>query len=54
MQTVSQNQFKSKRVIVNQAIRICVNCGNIAVKIENHEIFCKDCESFFDLEKEDE
>ena len=46
-----QSEFESNKKIINHAIRICVNCGNIAVKIQNHGIFCKDCGSFFDLEK---
>jgi rRNA maturation endonuclease Nob1 len=53
-QLLSHDQIKSNRETVNQAVRICINCGNIAVKIENHGIFCKDCGSFLDLEKEDE
>jgi ribosomal protein L37AE/L43A len=50
---IQQNQLKSNK-IVNKAIRICLNCGNIAVKIENHGIFCKDCGSFFDVEDKNE
>ena len=50
----SHNQIKSNRKTVNQAIRICVNCGNISVKIENYGIFYKDCGSFFDIEENDE
>jgi len=50
MQT-SQKQLESKKKTVNQSVRICVNCGNIGIKIQNHGIFCKDCGSFFDVEK---
>jgi len=51
-QHVQENQLELKKKTVNKAIRICVNCGSIAVHIENYGIFCKDCGSFFDLERE--
>lgn len=44
-------QFESNKKTVNPAIRICVNCGNVYVKIQNHGIFCKECGSFFDVEE---
>ncbi|MCV0367357.1 MAG: hypothetical protein K5798_08885 [Nitrosopumilus sp.] len=44
-------QFGSNKKTVNEAIKICVNCGNIAVNIQNHRIFCKNCGSFFKVEK---
>jgi len=44
------NQLESIKKTVNDAVRICVECGNIAIKIQNHGIFCKDCGSFFDVE----
>lgn len=47
---IQQNRFESNKKTVNDAIRICVNCGDIAAKIQNHGIFCKDCGSFFDME----
>ena len=47
---IQQNRFESNKKTVHDAIRICVNCGDIAVKIQNHGIFCKDCGSFFDME----
>jgi len=47
---IQENQLELTKT-VNDAIRICVNCGNITVKIQNHGIFCKDCGSFFDVEK---
>jgi predicted amidophosphoribosyltransferase len=53
-QHVQQNQLKLNKKTVNKAVRICVNCGNIAVQIENYGVFCKDCGSFFDVEKEDD
>ncbi|MCV0401751.1 MAG: hypothetical protein K5777_07230 [Nitrosopumilus sp.] len=53
-QTFQDKQFESNKKTVNNAIRICVDCGNLAVKIQNHGIFCKDCGSFFDVENSDE
>ena len=51
---IQQTQNDSHKKTVNKAIRICVNCGNIAVSIQNKGIFCKDCGAFFDLEIENE
>jgi len=51
-QPIQQNQLELNKKTVNKAIRICVNCGNIAVRIENYGVFCKDCGSFFDVERE--
>ena len=51
IQSFQGNQLESNKKVVNKAIRICVNCGNIAIKIQNHGIYCKDCGSFFDVEK---
>ncbi len=51
IQSFQDNPFESNKKTVNNAIRICVNCGNIAIKIENQGIFCKDCGTFFDVEK---
>ena len=49
--SIQDLQFKSDEKTVNRAIRICINCGNIAVMIQNYGIFCNDCNSFFDVEK---
>ena len=46
---VIQSDFEAKKKTVNRSIRICVNCGNISVQIENHGIFCKDCGMFFEV-----
>ena len=51
IQSFQDDQLESNKKTVNDAVRICVNCGNIAIKIQNHGIFCKDCGSFFDMEK---
>jgi len=52
MQIQIDEPQESNKKIVNQAIRICVNCGNTAVQIANYGIFCKDCGYVFDVEKE--
>ncbi len=54
IQSFEDSQLESNKKTVNDAIRICVNCGNIAVKIQNRGIFCKDCGTFFDVEVKDE
>ena len=51
-QPLPPNQSEFHKKTVNRAVRICVNCGNIAVSIENHGVFCKDCGSFCEVEKE--
>ena len=51
IQSFQDNPSESNKKIENNAIRICINCGNIAIKIQNQGIFCKDCGSFFDVEK---
>jgi hypothetical protein len=51
-QAIQSNNLEVKKGTVNKAIRICVNCGSISVRIENYGIFCKECGVFFDA-KED-
>ena len=51
---IQESQFESNKKTVNKAVRICVNCGNIAVRIQNKGIFCKDCGSFFGVDEENE
>ena len=54
IESFQDRQSESNKKAVNNAIRICVSCGNIAIKIQNHGIFCKDCGSFFDVEKKND
>ncbi|MCH9042030.1 MAG: hypothetical protein QQN45_07080 [Nitrosopumilus sp.] len=54
MQYDHQNQLELNKKTVNKAIRICVNCGNTAVHIENYGVFCKDCGTFFDVEEKND
>ena len=32
---------------VNNAIKICVTCGNVGVKIDHDHIYCNNCDSKF-------
>ena len=45
------SDFEEKKLTVNKAIRICVNCGSISVQIENYGIFCKECGTFFNVKE---
>lgn len=48
-QVIQFDRLETRKKTVNKAIRICVNCGNISVQIENYGIFCKDCGTFFEV-----
>jgi predicted amidophosphoribosyltransferase len=48
----SQNEFETKKKIVNGSIRICIECGSGSVKIENFGIYCKECKKKFKIEKD--
>ena len=52
-QMAQSSEFTEKKQAVNNAIRICVNCGSISVQIENKGIFCKDCGTFFQVREEE-
>lgn len=47
-QLIQSDSLETRKKTVNKAIRICVNCGNISVHIENYGIFCKECGTFFE------
>ena len=51
---IQYEQLERNKKTVNKAIRICVNCGSIAIHIENCGVFCKDCGSFFDVEEKND
>jgi len=48
--SIQENQQEFSKKTVNPAVRICINCGSIAVSIQKNGVFCKDCGSFFDVE----
>ncbi|MGH1567268.1 MAG: hypothetical protein ACRBB5_07630 [Nitrosopumilus sp.] len=49
----SKEKFETKKEITNSAIRICIECGSLAVLIDNHLIFCNDCNSKFEIKDDD-
>ena len=51
-QVLQPTNLEEKKEAVNKAIKICVNCGSISVKIENYGIFCKECNTVFDIKEE--
>ena len=50
----SKEKFETKKEIVNSAIRICIECGSLAVLIDNHLVFCNDCNSKFKIKDDDQ
>ena len=48
---IQSYDFDKKVQTVNKSIRICVNCGNISVRIENYGIFCKECGTFVKIKE---
>ena len=44
-----EKEFDTRNEIVNNAIRICVECGNMDVLIDEQNIFCKHCNSQFKI-----
>ena len=46
-----KSDYQQRKKIVNNAVRICVTCGNIGVKIDSYGMYCKDCDSEFDREE---
>ena len=55
MQTspIQNNQLEFNKKTVNNLVKICVNCGNTAVHIQNYDISYKNCDSFFNIGKKD-
>lgn len=43
-------EIKQRENVVNNAVKICITCGSIEVKIDNDGIYCKDCDSKFQRE----
>ena len=48
----AQQQFEKRKEVVNKAVKICVECGNLAVLIDNYGIYCNSCNSQFKIEEE--
>ena len=47
---VSQSKIELKTI--NDMVRICIECGSISVLIDNHIVFCKNCNSKFRIKEE--
>ena len=41
-----------RKDVVNKAVKICIECGNLAVKIDNYGIYCNNCNSSFQIKEE--
>lgn len=48
--SINSKEFEMKKEIVNNAIRICIECGSRTVVIDNFGMYCKDCNSKFRIE----
>jgi hypothetical protein len=46
----NQAFYRDKKT-VNSAVRICVACGNIGVKIDGNSVYCRVCDSKFQIEE---
>ncbi|MGI9566278.1 MAG: hypothetical protein ACR2LL_04605 [Nitrosopumilus sp.] len=45
-------QFERRKEIVNRAVKICIECGSVAVLIDNYGIYCNNCNSRFKIKEE--
>lgn len=48
---IQNEPIELNKKIVNDSIKICVNCGNTTVLIQNSQIFCKKCDHIFEVKK---
>ncbi len=53
MMSFESKEFETKKQAVNNAIKICIECGSRAVQIDNYGIYCKDCNSTFRIKEKD-
>jgi DNA-directed RNA polymerase subunit RPC12/RpoP len=49
MLSQSKREFELKTI--NNMVRICIECGNISVLIDDHTVFCKNCNSKFRIKE---
>jgi len=47
-----QNGFEIKKKIVNDSIRICIECGSKVVLIDKNKLHCNDCNSQFKIRED--
>ena len=45
-----KNNFENIKDIVNDAVKICIECGGMNVNIDFDKIICNDCNSQFVIE----
>ena len=50
MSSELKNKFENTKDIVNDAVKICVECGSVNVGIDFNKIICNDCNSQFTIE----
>jgi len=46
------SQSKIELKTVNDAVRICIECGSISILIDDGIVFCKNCNSKFKIKEE--
>lgn len=51
MSLKSENEFEIKKKVVNDAIRICIECGSLAVLIDGNKLYCNNCNSQFKIQE---
>ena len=45
-----KNKFEDTENVVNDAVKICIECGSMDVGIDFNKITCNDCKSQFVIE----
>jgi len=46
------SQSKIELKAINNAVRICIECGSISILIDDNIVFCKNCNSKFRIKEE--
>lgn len=47
-------QFEKRKEVINKAVKICIECGSLAILIDNYGVFCKECNSKFRIKEDGE
>jgi DNA-directed RNA polymerase subunit RPC12/RpoP len=50
--SINIQESETKNNIVNSKIRICIECGSKTILVDDHVIYCKDCNSNFIIDEE--
>ncbi len=48
-----ENKSEHPQNIVNNAVKICIECGSVTVAIVLNKIICNECDSQFEMEDKD-